>query len=97
MYETKLEELIYSFVSFILEVLGHIIDFSVTVALIYLTFYLFCRYLVCQNDKKEWERFTGDLRSGVKDLAEAFRNMGPAVKESAKVWAKEVMDDLLDL
>jgi len=74
MTETKLEEWAYGFMTFIFGIAGDIISFCVTMGLLYATFYIIGRYLVCQNDDQEWSEFTGHIRSGIKDLAEAFKN-----------------------
>lgn len=99
MTETKLEEWAYGFMTFIFGIAGDIISFCVTMGLLYATFYIIGRYLVCQNDDQEWSEFTGHIRSGIKDLAEAFKNATPAIKEAAKEWADtaiERIEDILD-
>lgn len=99
MTETKLEEWAYGFMTFIFGIAGDIISFCVTMGLLYATFYIIGRYLVCQNDDQEWSEFTGHIRSGIKDLAEAFKNATPAIKAVAKEWADtaiECIEDILD-
>lgn len=99
MTETKLEEWAYGFMTFIFGIAGDIISFCVTMGLLYATFYIIGRYLVCQNDDQEWSEFTGHIRSGIKDLAEAFKNATPAIKAAAKEWADmaiERIEDILD-
>jgi len=99
MTETKLEEWAYGFMTFIFGIAGDIISFCVTMGLLYATFYIIGRYLVCQNDDQEWSEFTGHIRSGIKDLAEAFKNATPAIKAAAKEWADtaiECIEDILD-
>jgi hypothetical protein len=99
MTETKLEEWAYGFMTFIFGIAGDIISFCVTMGLLYATFYIIGRYLVCQNDDQEWSKFTGHIRSGIKDLAEAFKNATPAIKAAAKEWADtaiECIEDILD-
>lgn len=99
MTETKLEEWAYSLITFIFGIAGDIISFCVTMGLLYATFYIIGRYLVCQNDDQEWSKFTGHIRSGIKDLAEAFKNATPAIKAAAKEWADtaiECIEDILD-
>jgi len=99
MTETKLEEWAYGFMTFIFGIAGDIISFCVTMGLLYATFYIIGRYLVCQNDDQEWSEFTGHIRSGIKDLAEAFKNATPAIKATAKEWADtaiERIEDILD-
>ena len=99
MTETKLEEWAYSCMTFIFGIAGDIISFCITMGLLYATFYIIGRYLVCQNDDQEWSEFTGHIRSGIKDLAEAFKNATPAIKAAAKEWADtaiECIEDILD-
>lgn len=99
MTETKLEEWAYGFMTFIFGIAGDIISFCVTMGLLYATFYIIGRYLVCQNDDQEWSEFTGHIRSGIKDLVEAFKNATPAIKAAAKEWADtaiECIEDILD-
>lgn len=99
MTETKLEEWAYGFMTFNFGIAGDIISFCVTMGLLYATFYIIGRYLVCQNDDQEWSEFTGHIRSGIKDLAEAFKNATPAIKAAAKEWADtaiERIEDILD-
>lgn len=99
MTETKLEEWAYSCMTFIFGIAGDIISFCITMGLLYATFYIIGRYLVCQNDDQEWSEFTGHIRSGIKDLAEAFKNATPAIKAAAKEWADtaiECIEDVLD-
>lgn len=94
MYETKIEEWAVGFLEFVLGIVGDIVSFGVTVGLIYVAAYVIGRYLICQNDADEWAEFTGYIRSGIKDLAEAFKNAMPAVKESAKAWAEEKIEEI---
>lgn len=96
MYETKIEEWAAGFLEFIFGIVGDIISFGVTLCLMYIAAYVIGRYLICQNNADEWAEFTGHIRSGIKDLAEAFKNATPAVKESAKAWADEKIEDLKD-
>lgn len=99
MTETKLEEWAYSCMAFIFGIAGDIISFCITMGLLYATFYIIGRYLVCQNDDQEWSEFTGHIRSGIKDLVEAFKNATPAIKAAAKEWADtaiECIEDVLD-
>ena len=97
MFETKLEEWLCNIMEFIFGIAGDIISFGVTMALLYATFYLVGKYLVCQNDKAEWVKFTGHIRSGIKDLAEAFKNAAPAIKVTAKEWADTILDCIEDI
>ena len=96
MYETKIEEWAAGLIEFVFGIIGDVISFGVTVLLMYGVAYIIGKYLICQNNDEEWAEFTGHIRSGVKDLAEAFKNAMPAVKESAKVWADEKIEDLKD-
>lgn len=99
MFDNKLVEWASGFLEFIFGIAGDIISFGVTLGLLYATFYIVGRYLVCQNDAAEWEKFTGNIRSGIKDLAEAFKNATPAIKVAAKEWADtmlECIEDILD-
>ena len=96
MTETTLDNLVMGFASFFFGIIGDIISFGVTLSLFCLTYYLFARYFVCQNDSKQWEEFNGCIRAGMKDIAETFKAVMPAVKESAKCWAKEKLEELKD-
>lgn len=96
MYETKIEEWSAGFLEFVFGIAGNIISFCVTWGLILGFFYVVSRYLVCQNNTEEWAKFAGNIRSGIKDLAEAFKNAMPAVKESAKAWANEKIEEIRD-
>lgn len=97
MAETKLEEWAYNLMTFIFGIAGDIISFCVTMGLIYATFYIVGRYLICQNDNQEWSEFTGHIRSGVKDLAEAFKNVTPVIKMASKEWAEEKIESIKDM
>lgn len=96
MYETKIEEWAAGLLEFIFGIIGDIISFGVTMLLMYGVAYVIGRYLICRNNADEWAEFAGHIRSGIKDLAEAFKNAMPAVKESAKAWADEKIEDLKD-
>lgn len=97
MTETKLEEWAYGLLTFIFGIAGDIISFCVTIGLLYLTFYVIGKYFVCQNNDKEWSEFTGNIRSGIKDLVEAFKNAAPAIKATAKEWADTILDCIEDI
>lgn len=99
MFDNKLVEWASNILDFVFGIVGDIISFGVTIGLLYATFYLVGKYLVCQNDDQEWSEFTGHIRSGIKDLAEAFKNATPAIKAAAKEWADtaiECIEDILD-
>ena len=96
MYETKIEEWAAGLIEVGFCIIGDFISFGVTILLMYGVAYIIGKYLICQNNDEEWAELTGHIRSGVKDLAEAFKNAMPAVKESAKVWADEKIEDLKD-
>lgn len=96
MYETKIEEWAVGLLEFVFGIAGDIISFCVTWGLMFGLFYVGCRYFVCQNNTEECDKFFGDIRSGIKDLAEAFKNAMPAVKETAKAWAHEKIEDIHD-
>lgn len=94
MYETSLETMAFGLLSFLFGIMETIINFCVVAGLVYGLFYVFCRYFVCQNNKDEWEWFLGDIRSGLKDLAKAFKEVAPGIHESAKCWASEKIENL---
>ena len=97
MFDNKLAEWASGVLSFVFGVIGDIISFGVTICLLYATFYIVGRYLVCQNNDVEWAKFTSNIRSGIKDLAEAFKNATPAIKATAKEWAEEVLESIEDV
>lgn len=96
MTETTLDNLVMGFASFFFGIIGDIISFCVTITLFCTVYYLFVRYFVCQNDKEQYAEFNGNIRAGIKDIAESFKAVMPAVKESAKCWAKEKLEELKD-
>jgi len=94
MYETPLETLIYKFITFITGVLGTIVNFCVIVGLFYILFYIILRFLVCRNDKEEWEWVANDLRIVAKQLISSLKEVSVATLEIAKDWSSEKIEDL---
>lgn len=91
---TYLETLIFDLLSFIFGLIGLAIEFAVMVLLIFGVIYCFLRFAICWKDQDGWDVMVCDLRSGVKDAVEAFKDVMPAVKMSAKQWAKEKIEEL---
>lgn len=91
---TYIETLVLALLSFIFKLIGTVIEFSLMVLLIYGVIYTFLRFVICWKDPDGWEVLWHDFRSGVKDGFEAFKDIMPAVKMSAKQWAKDKMEEL---
>ena len=78
-YDTVLEWFLFVMVDFLAGILKSVFNI----------FFIVCRYLVCQNDKDEFDEVWECIRSGVKDGARAFCVAMRAVYESAKCWAAD--------
>ena len=91
---TYIETLVFGLLSFIFKLIGITIEFMLMALLIYGVIYAFLRFAICWKDPDGWEVMACDLRSGVKDAIEAFKDVMPAVKMSAKQWAREKLEEL---
>lgn len=92
--DTVFEVIIKWIITFLIGVLSKIFGLFFSFFLAYVAFYLIANYAVCGNDREEYEKFVGYIRSGIKDLAKAFMTMTPGVYESAKMWTEEKMQDI---
>ena len=91
---TYIETLAFGLLSFIFKLVGITIEFCLMTFLIYGMIYSFLRFVICWRDKDRWDVLWFDFRSGVSDGVEAFKEIMPAVKMSAKHWAIEKMEEL---
>lgn len=91
-YDTVLEWFLFVMVNFLAGILKSVFNIFFILVLIYVVFYCVCRYLVCQNDKDEFDEVWECIRSGIKDGARAFCVAMRAVYESAKCWAADKIE-----
>lgn len=96
MFEQQLETYVFQFADFIFDICGRVINFCVGWGLFFGLLYVVARYLVCGNDKDELSELRQMFGDAVKDGVESFKLVMPAVKESAKCWAEEKIEDLQD-
>ena len=94
MNEVVIESFLMGTLSFWCGVGAGIIEFVVSVGLIYMLFYVICRFLICKNDANKWQSFSNDCRCMCKDFVSMLQDCAAVGKEEVNRWAKEKLDKL---
>ena len=86
MTENIVFDWLIAFVEFFFGLAARIIGGFTTFGMLWAFTYIFMRYFVCKNDQEELGWLANELRTGLKDLAKAFRVAMPGVIQCAKEW-----------